>query len=453
MCSSCLPARWPWFPLADFVSAPDQFGMLEPRRSSVQRQIAALLVALLVALGTCPRAGEAPPPPRTGELTFFGWSDQHVQASGEGAHLHAAIDAMNALPGTPYPDRFGGKVSEPAFVFGCGDITEWPSAAARDTYTESITRRLKWPSFDILGNHDEGGDARVETMKQWLVRRHGALSYTFDRAGIHFIALFSAYDESLKNPAQALSREALSFLAQDLKRRPAGTPVVVAMHLCLDALTNRDQFIDTLGEANVVLILGGHYHKAQVDQYRNRTFVQLPSPAPNGQREFMVVRFQAGRLLALPYNYGAQQWVTEPRKMLDVSLASLLPLLRQGRMGVGAVADDAVDVRQDVLFEERPVIRPVRRHKGVVLKLAEDQLWNGADDQAVERRGTRFETGELIVASRQKPHGFLDARLRCIMTQQPPARGIVAHFLPRIDHGARLDRFDDHFQRADTLDG
>jgi hypothetical protein len=27
-----------------------------------------------------------------------------------------------------------------------------------------ITRRLKWPSFDILGNHDEGGDSPVETM-------------------------------------------------------------------------------------------------------------------------------------------------------------------------------------------------------------------------------------------------------------------------------------------------
>ena len=302
--------------------AEDLFAMLAPRRSSVRCRIAALLVTLLTALGSCPRAGEAPLPSTTSDLTFFGWSDQHVQASGEGAHLHAAIDAMNALPGSPYPERFGGRVSEPAFVFGCGDITEWPSVAARDTYAELITRRLKWPSFDILGNHDEGGDSPVETMKQWLVRRHGALSYTFDRAGVHFIALFSPYDEGLKNPAQALSREALSFLAQDLKRQPAGTPVVVAMHLCLDALTNRDQFIDTLGEANVVLILGGHYHKAQVDQYRNRAFVQLPSPAPNGQREFMVVRFQAGRLLVLPYNYEARQWVAEPRKMLDVSLAS-----------------------------------------------------------------------------------------------------------------------------------
>ena len=162
-------------------------------------------------------------------------------------------------------------------------------------------------------------------MKQWLVGRHGSLSYTFDRAGVHFIALFSHYDESLNNPAQPLSTTALDFLRKDLAHRSAGTPIVVATHLCLDALTNRDEFIDALGEANVVLILGGHYHKSQVDRYRNRNFVQLPSPAPNGEREFMVVRFLAGRLLVLPFDYAIRQWVTEPRKMLDVSLTRPAP--------------------------------------------------------------------------------------------------------------------------------
>lgn len=295
--------------------------VLARRLSAVLRWTASFLVALLPALAPSLRAAEAPPRSATNDLTFFGWSDQHVPLGGAGTHLHAAIDAMNALPGTPYPERFGGTVTKPAFVFGCGDMTEWPSAAARDTYAGLITGRLKWPSFDLLGNHDEGGNSPVETMKQWLVQRHGSLSYTFDRAGVHFIALFSHYDESLNNPAQALSSDALGFLRDDLKRPPAGTPVVVATHLCLDALTNRDQFIDTLGDANVVLLLTGHYHKAQVDRYRGRTFLQLPSPAPNGQREFMVVRFRAGRLLALPYNYDTRQWVTEPRKLLDIPLA------------------------------------------------------------------------------------------------------------------------------------
>jgi hypothetical protein len=295
--------------------------VLARRLSSWLFWAAALFATLCPTVGSDLKAAEAPLSSATNDLTFFGWSDQHVQSGGDGTHLHAAIDAMNALPGTPYSEHLGGTVVKPAFVFGCGDMTEWPSAAARDTYSELISRRLNWPSFEILGNHDEGGNSPAETMKQWLVRRHGSLSYTFERAGVHFIALFSHYDESRNNPAQALSSEALQFLRGDLARLPAGTPVVVAFHLCLDALTNRDELVDTLGDTNVVLILTGHYHKAQVDRYRGRNFLQLPSPAPNGKPEFMVVRFLAGRILVLPYNYETRQWVTEPRKMLDVPLA------------------------------------------------------------------------------------------------------------------------------------
>ena len=68
------------------------------------------------------------------DLTFFGWSDQHVQTDGNGDHLLPAIDAMNSLPGTKFPEAMGGEVGVPAFVFGCGDITEWPSRAAIERY-------------------------------------------------------------------------------------------------------------------------------------------------------------------------------------------------------------------------------------------------------------------------------------------------------------------------------
>jgi hypothetical protein len=43
-------------------------------------------------------------------LTFFGWSDQHIKADGDGKHLIPAIEAMNALPGRPYPEIIGGMV-------------------------------------------------------------------------------------------------------------------------------------------------------------------------------------------------------------------------------------------------------------------------------------------------------------------------------------------------------
>ena len=180
-------------------------------------------------------------------LTFFGWSDQHVKTDGDGSHLISAIDAMNALPGKTYPANIGGRVEEPNFVIGLGDITEWPTRAARDTYERMITKRLKFTSYDVAGNHDSGGGVPSPTMHDWLKKRHVSLSYTFETKGVHFIALYSQYDESLKNPAQPISDDALAYLRKILSKIPKDAPVVVATHLCFDSITNRDDFVDAFG--------------------------------------------------------------------------------------------------------------------------------------------------------------------------------------------------------------
>jgi calcineurin-like phosphoesterase family protein len=253
-------------------------------------------------------------------LTFFGWSDQHVQTDGSGDHLLPAIEAMNGLPGTAYPESICGKVAKPAFVFGCGDITEWPTHAAMKTYDELITKRLKFPAYDILGNHDEGGKTPVDTMKKWLLSRHESLSYTFALGGIHFVCVFSNYDETLNNPAQPLTEEALKFIRTSLDAIPADAPAIVAMHLCYDSLTNRDAVVEAIGDSNVLAILGGHYHKAKVNRYRGQDFVQLPSPFRGSPSEFTVIRITPDRLVAIPYDYEQQKWVKEPRKTLDLEI-------------------------------------------------------------------------------------------------------------------------------------
>jgi hypothetical protein len=253
-------------------------------------------------------------------LTFFGWSDQHIKTDGDGAHLVPAIDAMNTLPGRPYPANIGGRVDDPNFVIGLGDITEWPTRAARDTYERLITERLRFPSYDVAGNHDSGGLAPSPTIHDWLKKRHGSLSYTFDKKGVRFIALYSEYDESLNNPAQPISDEALAYLRKVLSKVPKGAPVVVATHLCFESITNRDDFVDAFGEANVILVLGGHYHKASVNGYRGINFLQLPSPAPGSPSEVTVIRIDSERLTAIPFDYEKGQWCTNPKKILDTKI-------------------------------------------------------------------------------------------------------------------------------------
>ncbi len=253
-------------------------------------------------------------------LTFFGWSDQHVQVDGNGEHLIPAIEAMNSLPGKAYPEPLGGAVAKPAFVFGLGDISEWPSQAAKNTYEQLITQRLKFPTYDIAGNHDIGGLSPSDTVLNWLRQRHGSLCYTFERGGVAFIALFSEYDETLNNPAQPISKPALDYLRQALAKVPNGKPVVVATHLCFDAITNRDEFVDAFGSANVILVLGGHYHKAVVTRFRDIHFVQLPSPAPKSAGEVTVIRITENRLVAVPFNYRENRWSTEKPKLLDAPI-------------------------------------------------------------------------------------------------------------------------------------
>ena len=250
-------------------------------------------------------------------LTFFGWSDQHVKTNGDVSHLLAAIDAMNQLPGTEFPKSIGGKVAKPAFVFGCGDVTEWPTHAAVRGYDKVITERLKFPCYDVMGNHDDGGKVPSNTMKKWITKRHGGLTYTFDKGGIRFVGLFSQFDANGK-PAQPLTKESLATLKSLLAMTPAGTPVVIATHLCFDALTNRDELVETIGDANVILILGGHYHKATVHRYRKLNFVQFPSP--RDQTEVTVLRISIDRIVAIPYDHARKQWTDNTRKILDVKI-------------------------------------------------------------------------------------------------------------------------------------
>ena len=259
-------------------------------------------------------------PQRQAALTFFGWSDQHVQVDGNGEHLIPAIEAMNTLPGRAYPEAIGGNVDKPAFVFGLGDITEWPSRAAVDTYEQLITKRLKSPTYDIAGNHDIGGLSPVDTVLSWITKRHGALRYTFDKGGVRFVGLFSEYDEKLNNPAQPISKQALQYLREALAKVPEGKPVVVATFLCFDAITNRRELVDAFGKANVILVLGGHYHKATVHSFRGVNFVQLPSPEPKSAGEFTVIRITSNRLVAIPFNYRENRWASEKQKILDVSI-------------------------------------------------------------------------------------------------------------------------------------
>ena len=248
-------------------------------------------------------------------LTFYGWSDQHTKTSGDTSTLHPFVDAMNTMAGTAWPKSVTGQVPKPSFVIGTGDITEWPTNAAMKGYGSLLNTRLKFPAYDILGNHDDGGRAFSPTMINWLKKKHGGLSYTFEKSGVVFIGLWSKFDPKGK-PAQPLTQEALAYLKEQLTKLPREKPVVIFTHLCHDAITNRDELVETIGKSNVIMVLGGHYHYSSVNQYRGLTFVQLPSPKSKFT-EFTVFQVTQNRLIAMPYDFKKKEWVSGSKKVLD----------------------------------------------------------------------------------------------------------------------------------------
>ena len=251
-------------------------------------------------------------------LTFFGWSDQHTNTSGDTSRLHPFVDAMNTMAGTAWPKTVGGKVAKPSFVIGAGDITEWPTHAAMKGYDSLLNNRLQFPAYDVLGNHDDGGRAFSPTMINWLKKKHGSLSYTFEKGGVVFIGLWSKFDPKGK-PAQPLTQEALTYLKEQLAKLSKEKPVVIFTHLCHDAMTNRDELVNTIGKSNVIMILGGHYHYSSVNKYSGINFVQLPSPKSK-VTEFTVIRITKDRLIAIPYDFTKKAWASESKKVLDTKI-------------------------------------------------------------------------------------------------------------------------------------
>ena len=181
-----------------------------------------------------------------------------------------------------------------------------------DTYNELLTKRLKFPAYDIVGNHDEGGKSPSDTIKNWIVKRHGSLSYTFDCRGVHFVALFSKYNENLNNPAQPVAPEALDFLRKDLAKVSPATPVIVALHLCQEAITNRDGTPRGPGtKSNVLLVLGGTLSQIPGGYLQGNPFPPPASPAANGE----AIHGDPDRLGSpdrLAFRYRTERWADRP---------------------------------------------------------------------------------------------------------------------------------------------
>ena len=219
--------------------------------------------------GLLPRVyGQPAAPGGSDAVSFFLVGDTHYRAevdditkmddtsAGYNARL---VDWLNKLPGTQFsPEAGGGKVPEPHGVIHAGDLvdngdkgpgkwkmaeTEWNGFTA-DWGLNGGDAKLRWPVREVHGNHDSPrGDGPVITaIKERNKRRKGlvnvsenGLHYSWDWAGVHFVALGIVVGDAPEVTRQRRYAPlgSLPFLRQDLEQHvgKSGRPVVLVHHV------------------------------------------------------------------------------------------------------------------------------------------------------------------------------------------------------------------------------
>lgn len=155
--------------------------------------------------------------------------------------LLRAIGAVNALE------------QQPDFVVFTGDLTQTTDdpklRRARLREVKEIASGLKVRNVRFFaGEHD----AALDRGEAYLEVFGGALNYTFDHQGVHFIVL-----DNTSQPAPVLGEAQLEWLKKDLARLSADAPIVVLTHRPLFALYPQWDWATRDG-ATAIELLSGH---------------------------------------------------------------------------------------------------------------------------------------------------------------------------------------------------
>jgi outer membrane protein assembly factor BamB/Icc-related predicted phosphoesterase len=220
-------------------------------------------ILILALFTSCARlSGESKIP----DFTFAHVSDIHIEAHADPLKKAPVENRGASIPSIPTRasislEPFKTTVSPATFIVATGDLTEYGDAGVTwDDFLQNF-RDLSVPLFIVLGNHDATWVCMWDRMRE----RYGAVNYSFNLYGCHFVGLNST---SLQEPVASLSEEAIEFVRSDLGRVSQSTPVFVLLHHppWADQFASEyeiDRLYDVLHQHNVVAILYGHGHRVE----------------------------------------------------------------------------------------------------------------------------------------------------------------------------------------------
>jgi 3',5'-cyclic AMP phosphodiesterase CpdA len=219
-------------------------------------------------------------------LHFVQISDTHIGFAKDAnpdvaGTLRAAIGKINALP------------RQPDFVVHTGDVSHLSKPAEFDQ-AQQVLGELRTSTIHFIpGEHDVLDDDPGALFRGRFAKgTKGAGWYSFDQAGVHFVALVNVLNLQ-SGGMGSLGREQLEWLEADLRPVTASTPVIVLAHIPLWTISaewgwgtsDSAQALGYLRRFGSVTVLNGHIHQVMQKVEGNVTFhtamsTAFPQPSP-----------------------------------------------------------------------------------------------------------------------------------------------------------------------------
>jgi 3',5'-cyclic AMP phosphodiesterase CpdA len=226
-------------------------------------------------------------------------SDSHIGFTGApnpnvAGTFTEAINQVNSLGYTP------------DFVIHTGDLTHLAAPDQFDQVKQMLTGLNTPHIFTVPGEHDSVDDAGQKYRQVFGAGTSGDGWYSFDVAGVHFIALVNTLNlQKLGH----LGTDQLEFVEKDVAGLSSDTPIVVFSHIPLFAMypdwgwgtEDAAQALSYLKRFSSVTCLNGHVHQLFTKTEGNVTFYSgtttaYPLPHPGDGPAPKPVTLPAGKL-------------------------------------------------------------------------------------------------------------------------------------------------------------
>lgn len=216
------------------------------------------------------------------------------------------IESMNTISDKFLP-VFNQKVPIPSGVIVCGDLTQngYDNQWIEYTRLFGLTGKdgkLKFPVFDIPGNHDLRNRAYTLTR---MNQRQGGTLYFRDFNDLRIVALGEA-------PSQQDLKKLMKILARTGKNRP----VILFMHFPLygpysktwfTADTYTESLYNIIKEFNILAILHGHFHGSGYYKWKGFDVYNIGS-VKHSQKDFGVIRVTDNYFFFGAWHLETQKW-------------------------------------------------------------------------------------------------------------------------------------------------